>query len=104
MQNKFWKYIREIDLNENIINSKESNEEGNKERRQYCLPNLNANVEELDVESNQVSSLIIPLSFDLNDDSFIEIDIQVREILKQSNLNNCKFANFRSTHKKEKIV
>lgn len=54
---------------------------------------MNANVEDLEVGSNQFSLSKSPLSFDLNKEPFIENDtpIQIREILQQSNSNICKY-------------
>lgn len=86
-------FMREIDLNESIINSNKDNEEGYEERWQYCVPDLNTNVEELEVGFNQFSLSKSPISFDLNEEPFIKNDtpIQIGEILQQSNSNNCKY-------------
>ncbi|PNX75296.1 mariner transposase [Trifolium pratense] len=87
--------MREIDLNENIINSNE----GNQERQEYYIPDLNANIEELDVGFIQSPSTSILqcsssrgcLPFDLNDEPVMEDDEQVGDIMQQSNSNNSEY-------------
>jgi hypothetical protein len=87
--------MREINLNENIINSNE----GNQERQECYIPDLNATIEELDVgfiqspstSLLQCSSSRDPLPFDLNDELVMEDDEQVGEILQQSNSNNSEY-------------
>jgi hypothetical protein len=78
--------LREIDLNENIINFNEDNQ----------IPDLNVSLEELDDGFNQSPSIsMLPFSspshvpFDLNDELFVlEDDTETGEIVLQSNSNN----------------